>query len=156
MISKLTSWPLFRSNCSGEILIWVMTVNSVLVSNAAVSCVVHLSRQGKRIGVMARKNVLENDANGLVTALKGGMSVWHIHSTYSRDLSRTHTSIKETSEIIEQSRTSRLLSHSLSSEINQALFCSTRLYIMMLKCSGCWNSVLFSINKEYGLGLPSV
>lgn len=52
-----------------------MTVNSVLVSYAAVSCVVHLSRLGKCIGVMARKNVLENDANGLVTALKGGMSV---------------------------------------------------------------------------------
>lgn len=52
-----------------------MTVNSVLVSNAAVSCVVHLSRQGKCIGIMARTNVLENDTNGSATALNRGMLV---------------------------------------------------------------------------------
>jgi len=42
MISKLTSWPPFRSNCSGEILIWVMTVNSVLVMQ--LSAVLYICR----------------------------------------------------------------------------------------------------------------
>lgn len=119
VITKLTSWPPFRRNCSGQILISVATVDAVLASNTAVSCVVHLLEMGLTWGTVSTpcpwRNVLKNNTNGFVTTP---------YTSYSWD---EELLIKALNENIENITLLTFIFIILRNKPDA--FCSTRLYM---------------------------